>query len=185
MNIRINKLHMRQLLLLLALTYLASCQQEKSSAPVLDPLPTKTYAVGNTKLNSYDFKTIEPILHRETDTVYVVNFWATWCAPCVAELPIFEKLQADHKNKVKVILISLDMAKDVEAKLIPFIENNKLKSKVLHLHDPDADSWINKVDSTWSGAIPATLIYGGGKRRFYEQSFSAEALDKELEQFIN
>jgi thiol-disulfide isomerase/thioredoxin len=175
-----------RLYLFLVIPFLLSCQREQASPPVLDPVPAKTYVVGNTKVKSYDFNKIEPFLHRENDTVYVVNLWATWCAPCVAELPIFEQLQSDHKaDKIKVILVSLDMAKDVETKLIPFIQKRGLKSKVIHLHDPDADSWINKVDTTWSGAIPATLIYSSGKRRFYEQSFTAEALDKELKQFIN
>jgi thiol-disulfide isomerase/thioredoxin len=165
---------------------LLSCRGETASAPETDPLPLKTYRVGETTVKSYDFKKIEPFLHKENDTIYVVNFWATWCAPCVAELPVFEKLQWDYKEKkVKVILVSLDMAKDVQSKLIPFIIKKELKSKVIHLHDPDADSWINKVDPKWTGAIPATLIYGSGKRRFYEQSFSSGALDKELKLFIH
>ena len=171
-------------LALLSLTF-ASCRQEKAAVLIADPVPIKTYKVAETKVKSYDFNTIEPFLKRDNDTVYVVNFWATWCAPCVAELPVFEQLQSDHKDeKFKVVLISLDMAKDVESKLIPFIQNKKLKSKVIHLHDPDADSWIDKVDPKWSGAIPATLIYSGSKRHFYEQSFSAATLNKALEEFI-
>ncbi|MNS33235.1 hypothetical protein D3C72_653440 [compost metagenome] len=72
-----------------------------------------------------------------------------------------------------------------ETKLLPFVKEHNLKSEVLLLNDPDANTWINKVDSTWSGAIPATIIYKGDKRRFYEKSFSFEELENEVKQFQN
>ena len=79
--------------------------------------------------------------------------------------------------------MSIDFPKMAETKLLPFIKTHNLKSEVLLLNDPDANNWINKVDSTWSGAIPATLIYKGNKRRFYEKSFSFDELENEVKQF--
>jgi thiol-disulfide isomerase/thioredoxin len=135
---------------------------------------------------SYDFNNFENRLHKENDTIYVVNFWATWCAPCVKELPYYEKLNSEYKGKkVKVLLVSLDMKKQVEAALLPFIKKKKLKSEVIHLHDPNADAWISRVDPSWSGALPATVIYSRGKRKFYEQTFTYEQLENEVKQFIN
>jgi len=117
----------------------------------------------------------------EDENIYVINFWATWCAPCIKELPYFEKLNAENKN-VKVILVSLDSKKDLDKKLIPFIEKRKLKSKVLLLADKDYNSWLSKVDADWSGAIPATLLLNGKKKQFAERDF--ENFD-ELNQYVN
>jgi len=117
----------------------------------------------------------------EDENIYVINFWATWCAPCIKELPYFEKLNAENKN-VKVILVSLDSKKDLDKKLIPFIEKRKLKSKVLLLGDKDYNTWLSKVDADWSGAIPATLLLNGKKKQFAERDF--ENFD-ELNQYLN
>ena len=122
----------------------------------------------------YDFKGFEPLLYINNDTTYVVNFWATWCKPCVAEMPYFEQLHDNYKDqKVKVLLVSLDFSTQIEKKLIPFIEKRQLKPEVIVLDDPDANGWIDKVDPKWSGAIPATIIFKGDKRGFFEQSFES------------
>ncbi len=146
-----------------------------------EPKPLKTYNSGVVKVDAYDYEGLQYFLNRKTDTTYIVNFWATWCVPCVKELPAFEGLAEKYKgSKVKVLLVSLDMPKMVESKLLPFIKEKKVKSRVLLMRDPDANSWISKVDAKWSGAIPATLIYNRNKRQFYERSFTAAELEKEL-----
>lgn len=159
-----------------------SCGQEIKELPA--PKPMKVYFKDGVAVNAYDFDKLDYFLKRKNDTIYVVNFWATWCVPCVEELPNFEKVTAAHKNdKVKVLLVSLDMHKMIESKLIPFIYQKKLQSEVVVLRDPDADSWIPKVDSTWSGALPATVIYKNNKRKFYEKSFTYDELEKEINNF--
>ena len=137
-------------------------------------------------LEVYNFDALEPILNRKDDKIYVVNFWATWCAPCIKELPYFEALNAEYKSKnVEVILVSLDFPKHYETKLKPFISEKSLKSKVIALNDVDSNTWIPKVDKEWSGAIPATLIYNKDKRAFYEKSFNLEELKIEVNKFLN
>jgi thiol-disulfide isomerase/thioredoxin len=128
-----------------------------------------------------DYKGLEPYLNKQNDTTYVVNFWATWCKPCVKELPNFEQLNENYKDKkVKVILVSLDFYKNYQTSLIPFIKNRGIKSEVILLHDPDSNAWIDKVYKNWSGAIPATLVYNRSSRSFYEQSFEYKQLDSVL-----
>jgi thiol-disulfide isomerase/thioredoxin len=132
----------------------------------------------------YNFDELEPILNRKDDKIYIINFWATWCAPCIKELPYFEKINQEGKdNNLEVILVSLDMPSMWKSKLIPFIKNKNLKSKVVVLNDTDQNSWIPKIDKNWSGAIPATLIYNRKKRKFYEQAFTYEMLNKEIQEF--
>ncbi len=137
------------------------------------------------ELSVYDYKGLEKFLITNSDTTYVVNFWATWCAPCIKELPYFEQLNSTFsKQKVEVILVSLDFPKKYESHLKPFIKQNELKSKVIALNDTDSNFWIKKISKDWSGAIPATLIFNKNKRQFYEQTFTYDELETQVKQFL-
>jgi len=132
------------------------------------------------------FDDLAHIFKQQSDTTYIINFWATWCKPCVEELPYFETLTKKYKNSpVKVILVSLDFKKQLVKKLLPFIKKHQLQSEVLVLTDPDANTWVDKVDPAWSGAIPVTLIYKQEQRAFYEEAFEdLAALEKVVEPFL-
>lgn len=167
---------MKKLLFLFFILSLFSCIKEKG------PTISKNE---NPVVENYNFSQFEPILNRQNDTIYVINFWATWCAPCVKELPYFEDIQNTYsKQKVKVILVSLDFPEKIKSQLIPFIKEKNITSQVIILDDSNENKWIPKIDESWSGAIPATLIYSKNKRAFYEQSFTKELLFKEIEKFI-
>ncbi|TYA86818.1 TlpA family protein disulfide reductase [Seonamhaeicola marinus] len=137
-------------------------------------------------LEIYDFEGLKPFLNKKDDKVHVVNFWATWCGPCVKELPHFEELHSKYKGgDVEVLLVSLDFPHQFETKLKPFIKERNLDPKVIVLDDVDSNSWIPKISKDWSGSIPATIIYKNDKRSFYEKSFTYEELEKELNKFLN
>lgn len=130
---------------------------------------------------------LESLLNSNTDTTYIVNFWATWCGPCVEELPYFEQLSRNFASqKVRVVLVSMDFVKDKERRVVPFVERMKLKNTVWLLNEPDANSWIDRIDPSWSGALPATLILNTTqkKRAFYEKSLTYEALAHALGYFV-
>ena len=136
-------------------------------------------------VKSYTYKQLKVLLDQKDDKTYVVNFWATWCAPCVKELPAFEKLNAVYAAKgVEVLLVSLDFPKQLKKRVLPFIAQKKIQSKVLLLDNGKDDTWIKAIDSSWSGAIPATLIYNKTARKFYKKSFDYEALEIELQTFL-
>lgn len=133
----------------------------------------------------YDFDGLQPLLRAQNDTTYVVNFWATWCAPCVEELPYFEALTKEKTDKpLRVLLVSLDFRKQLTSRLLPFLKRFDIQSRVVVLDDPDANSWIDKVDPSWSGAIPATLVFRGDKRVFREQTFTRDELFQLVESFM-
>ena len=166
-------------ILLISLGFI-SCKKEV----VKETSKEKNLQVSSVK--TYTYSELKPLLERNDGKTYIVNFWATWCAPCVKELPYFEKIKKEFDDKnVEVLLVSLDFPKQVEKKLIPFINKRKLNSKVVLLDDINEDVWIKSIDENWSGAIPATLIYNKNKRKFYEHSFDYETLEKELQTFIN
>ncbi|HEX5002809.1 MAG TPA: TlpA disulfide reductase family protein [Bacteroidia bacterium] len=126
---------------------------------------------------------LQSILNTHSDSVYVINFWATWCKPCVAELPSFDSLSVAYRNKpVAVILVSLDFKRQYADKLIPFIQKNNISARVLLLDEPEYDLWINKIDKSWSGAIPATLIFHKPSKyhHFYEEEFTYSSLIQAL-----
>lgn len=175
--------------LFVAILLMASCAKNKKSAEVshavIDEVVLENTTENDIDLEVYDYNGFKKFLNKKDDKVYVINFWATWCAPCVKELPYFEKLNAAYKNKnVEVILVSLDFPHLYEKKLKPFIRDRKLSSKVIALDDVDMNSWIPKVNEKWSGSIPATVIYRNDNKGFYEQSFTFEELEKEVKKFL-
>ncbi len=116
------------------------------------------------------------------DTTYIVNFWATWCVPCVKELPYFEELNNKYANKkVKICLVSLDFPENVESRLVPFINKKNIKNNVVLLADSKTNVWIDKVDPSWSGSIPITLFLRGETKNFYEKEYhNIEDLETDL-----
>jgi thiol-disulfide isomerase/thioredoxin len=127
------------------------------------------------------FDEFEPHLHKNNDTTYVINFWATWCKPCIEEIPAFEELNRKFSDQpVKVLMVSLDFVRNLNSRLIPFIEKNNMKAEVILLNDPKSHIWIEKVSSNWTGSIPATIIYNRNKRSFYERTFTYDELENEL-----
>ncbi len=135
-----------------------------------------------------DVADLEKIIHEPSGKVRVINFWATWCKPCIEELPLFESVNSDPAyDNVEVILISLDFVEALDSKVKKFVSEKEINSTVKLLDNVDYNSWINKVDPSWSGAIPATLIVHGrtGTRRFFEKQFEKGELTKELNEFIN
>lgn len=171
--------------LFVAFILLVSCKQENKTQEVSSNLEKENISIEKPDLEVYNFNELEKFLNLKDDKTYVVNFWATWCAPCIKELPHFEEIKEVYKSKnVEVLLVSLDFPKQYDKKLLPFIVKNKLKSKVVALNDPDSNAWIPKVSEEWSGAIPATLIYNKDKRVFYERSFNYEELKTEVDNFL-
>jgi thiol-disulfide isomerase/thioredoxin len=127
------------------------------------------------KLN---FNQLEPYLHRQSDTLYIVNFWATWCVPCREELPAFEKVRVQYTGqKLKILLVSLDDPRQMNTALRSFLNKKNIQSEVILLDDTRQNIWIDKVNPEWSGSLPFTMIYNSGFRESFERSLSYQTLD--------
>lgn len=126
---------------------------------------------------------LETRLTAGKDTTYVLNFWATWCAPCVRELPYFQRIHQKFKNSpVKVLLISLDAKNTLDKKVVQFIGRNKITAEVFLLDETNQQMYIDRISPLWSGALPATLIVQTGKERkdFIEGEITYEQLEAAL-----
>jgi thiol-disulfide isomerase/thioredoxin len=120
-------------------------------------------------------------LIKNKDTTYVVNFWATWCKPCVQELPAFDSLLTLTKNtSIKIILVSLDFKEDIETKVNPFLSKKHINCQVALLDEINGNDYINKISEKWSGAIPATLIKNDRNTNFVESSVNLNELQKQI-----
>ena len=166
---------MRSKTLFLSLVLVIACK--KTTSDVVE-------SFSNDQIEIYNFSELEPLLNYNDNNTYVINFWATWCAPCIKELPYFQEIHDKYGSQnLKVILVSLDFPDKFESQLKPYVKKNNLTPQVILLDDPNENKWIPQVDESWSGAIPATLIYNKYKRAFYEQSFTKESLFKEINKF--
>ncbi len=127
------------------------------------------------------FDEFEAMTKAKSDKIRIFNFWATWCAPCVKEMPDFEKVNADDPS-VELYFISMDDGRKPE-RVTNFIEKRGIEAPVYLLDDVDFNSWIDKVSEKWSGAIPATLfVTPDGKRHFHEGVMDHAALKSTLGQ---
>lgn len=141
--------------------------------------------LGYAQIKVYNFEEFQPLTQQQNDTTYVINFWATWCIPCVKELPAFDQLNREYQGKkFKMILVSMDFGKDVVKRVDAYRKKKNLSPEVVILDDPDSNSWIPKIDKDWSGAIPATIIYRGNKWAFYDHDFTYDELLTEVKKFI-
>lgn len=129
----------------------------------------------NVKLINVD--QLQERIKNGKDSTYVVNFWATWCAPCIKELPNFEKLGSEYKSeKLAVLLVSVDFKSKLASNVIPFVKRKNLKNEVFLLNESNPQEYIDRIDPSWSGSIPATLFIKNDKRKFVESELTYEQL---------
>lgn len=137
--------------------------------------------VSGQKVEYYKIPELEKLLNNHDNKLYVVNFWATWCPPCVSELPAFEKVSGEYdKTKVRFIMISLDFPSQIEKQLIPFLKKNNVTLEVAVMMETDSNLWIDKVEPSWQGNIPSTLFFNNPKkiRNFHPEALDEQALRK-------
>ena len=123
----------------------------------------------------------------ESKTPLVINFWATYCKPCIEEMPHFLTLEKEYaKSNLQLLLVSLDMQDDYPAKVNAFLQKRKITRSSAWLDETDADYFCPKIDSSWSGALPASLFVNNKKKykRFVEDSFTKQELQKEIENLL-
>jgi thiol-disulfide isomerase/thioredoxin len=131
---------------------------------------------------------LKPVGEKELLNVFksstkrtIINFWATWCIPCVEEMPFFVTADSFYRSQLDFVFVSFDMLRDT----------NRVKQKITDLNIPgrhyllrvtDMDAFINSVDSLWGGALPVTWIVQKGMGKGHYESFEQF---KDLKGFID
>jgi thiol-disulfide isomerase/thioredoxin len=123
----------------------------------------------------------------KSDSVLVINFWATFCKPCKEEIPYFETIVNKYKDqKVKLLLVSLDLPDFYPNKIKVFAEKNNYNNQIVWLNEANADYFCPKVDKAWMGGIPSTLLVNPktGYKKFFEKQMKPEEFEKELKKAL-
>lgn len=147
-------------------------------------LASFTYVPKTVQKLSYE--QLEKMVKKANDTLYIVNYWATWCKPCVEEMPYFiESAKKNASSKVKFIFVSLNSLKETE-KVNQFVEKRQIEQNVFLLNAGNPNVWIDKVDPSWGGSIPATVMYKKKKKIFFrEGGFTQTELDSVINLNLN
>jgi thiol-disulfide isomerase/thioredoxin len=124
---------------------------------------------------------------QSSKTPVIVSFWATYCVPCLAEIPYFERLVKSYeKDSVTILLVSLDMEEQYPKAIISTIAKRKFLSTTVWLNETNADYFCPKIDSSWSGALPSTLFVNNktGYHKFFEEKIPENKLEAEIKAMI-
>jgi thiol-disulfide isomerase/thioredoxin len=130
------------------------------------------------ELSAYIAKSNKPL---------VVNFWATWCAPCVEEIPFFiSTINEKYKDSVELLLVSLDIKDYYPQRLKSFAVKRSFTAPIAWLNETNADIFCPKIDDKWDGAIPVTLMVNNKKqyRQFYNRAITQRQLELELKKLV-
>lgn len=125
------------------------------------------------------------IAKAEGPTIF--NFWATFCKPCIEEIPYFQELVKKYEAAgVRLVLVNLDAPEEYPARIQSFATRFKMTAPIAYLDESNADVFCPAVDEQWSGAIPASLFVNPktGYRQFYEDQLSREELEREIGRMI-
>lgn len=143
---------------------------------VLSTLLISSIAVQAQKIELISVESLDAMMAVKSNQVTIYNFWASWCGPCVKEMPYFEAVNSS--NNAKVVFVSLDFPEDL-SKAQKLIDKKSIKSATYLLNSTNYDEYIPKISEAWSGAIPATLFVSpSGKKYFYEKAFEKSELEK-------
>lgn len=146
-----------------------------------------SFGINAKSIDDYNFDEFYRQKIDSSKGLLVVNFWATWCKPCVTELPVFEKANSElNRLSEKILLVNLDFNSQYKKTVSTFLNQRTVSSEVVHINNSDPNSWIDKIDKEWSGAIPATVIYFDAKKVFFKEGeISYEELKKEINKIKN
>ena len=123
----------------------------------------------------------------KSDSVLVINFWATFCKPCIQEIPYYQEIVNKYKGqKVKLLLVSMDLRDLYPDKIADFVKKNNYSNEVVWLNETNADYFCPKVDKAWMGGIPSTLFVNPktGYHKFFEQQMREEEFERELKKAL-
>jgi len=123
----------------------------------------------------------------QSDHPLIVNFWATFCVPCVKEIPYFQstvaKYQADH---VELVLVSLDLPDYYPTRIANFAQGHGFTSRIVWLNETNADYFCPRVDPKWTGGIPCSLFINNKTHyhRFFDRQLTEPQVDLEIKHLL-
>jgi thiol-disulfide isomerase/thioredoxin len=148
--------------------------------------PTKNAPVSALpKINQVDNAKLKNIL-KGNGKPLLVNFWATWCEPCREEFPDLVKIDADYKNKIDFITVSLDDVEELNTGVPKFLSEMKAEMPAYLLTTQDEDALISFVSKDWQGGLPFTILYDATGKTAYTRmgKVKIDILRTEIEKLL-
>lgn len=136
-------------------------------------------------IQNINLKQIEALLSEKRQGLIIINLWATWCPPCVAELPYFENIYKNYpRDKVHIYLINIEGKESKEKVLEPFLKKNPLPCPVYLLEDGTPEELEKVLKTEISGALPITLFYNSDGKliKKFEESITEEKIKSILKE---
>lgn len=162
------------------------CKTEKKKSKEVAPKTENT--TSKSEMVKYNnFETFEKeVLNVAKKQPTLINFWATWCVPCMEEMPIFlEMYRSEKYANLNFVFVNMDFEKDIETKVKTYVSEEKILSNTVVLTAPKPNQWIDKVSEKWSGALPFTLITNKSKRATHNGKFHSVNEVEELLKQVN
>lgn len=139
------------------------------------------------KIPSWKIADVAAIADRKSDSVYVINFWATYCKPCIGEIPYLQSIVKKYSRlKVKLLLVSMDLPSFYPHKIKKFTKENNYTADIVWLDESDPNHFCPVIDKQWMATMPATLFVNQatGYKKFVNSSISEEQFEKELRKAV-
>ena len=152
------------------------CRGTTDKSKQVEKVQTESLATAGFSVEPIDQAGLKRLIGERNGKILLLNIWATWCAPCIAEFPDLKKLsQTCDTAAIEVVAISADYPDEVDTKIIPFLRKINVPFRVYVAQFEHQEDFINAVNRSWSGALPVSLVYDShGKERFFhvgQQSF--------------
>lgn len=164
--------------LIIFLIISSGCSEESNNRQ------TEINSTYNNVIPVVDEEWIKNKIDNRNGKILFINFWATWCVPCVEEFPDLVKIYNEYKDSdFEFLSISVDLPSDIETKVKPFLEEQSAEFTVVVAEEKRSDRIINLINPDWNGAVPVTVIYDkdGIRKDFISEAKDYDAFHNSIE----
>ncbi|SIR40728.1 TlpA family protein disulfide reductase [Chryseobacterium sp. RU33C] len=178
---------------MLLLTALYSCKKEgqktenTAAADSLSASQTTENEESSILPKELSPENVSQHLAKNNDTLYVTNFFATWCGPCMREIPSFKNKMEELKGKpVKFTFVNLDEKAEWAGAVKNFATENKLGGNIILLDGQKLDqNFFHNNFKQWDGgSIPFTFMRKGDKTDEYLGMMTEDVLNSKIDSFL-
>ena len=128
-------------------------------------------------LDSIDEAGLAKLVKNDTDRLLVVNLWATWCGPCVAELDELVTMNRMYRSrKFRMVTVSMDEP-DKKAEALRVLTEHHASTTNYIASSSDKDKLAEAIDKQWPGPVPYTMVIGPGGKVVYRKSGAFDPLE--------